>query len=198
MTNEERKCAIIDLDSLPEKWPTNRHAPEFWEELGRTIATFGFLEEVLGKAIFAHTATRRYQTEAEARAAFEKWLPTLENALKEPLNNLVDALAKAVRENTENTTTNFDELAEDLKKASKIRNVICHGSWRSPDGQGFSLPLFVNKQKESFETPIDVAFLRQVQRHVAELACSVINTVTHMGFQFPGGIGPGEPIFPRK
>jgi hypothetical protein len=33
----------------------------FWEALGRTIATFGFLEEVLGKAIFAFTATTQYQ-----------------------------------------------------------------------------------------------------------------------------------------
>jgi hypothetical protein len=42
----------------------------FWETLGRTIATFGFLEEVLGKAIFAFTATTRHQ-ESEIDAAFE-------------------------------------------------------------------------------------------------------------------------------
>ena len=43
----------------------------FWENLGRTIATFGFLEEVLGKAIFVFSATTPYP-ESEVEAAFEK------------------------------------------------------------------------------------------------------------------------------
>lgn len=53
--------SIIDRDNLPGMFPTHRHEPEFWEHLGRAIASFGFLEEVLGKAIFAFTATRRHR-----------------------------------------------------------------------------------------------------------------------------------------
>ena len=77
----------------------------FWENLGRTIATFGFLEEVLGKAIFAFTATTRYP-ESEVEAAFEKWLPTLERAL-------IDQLAgnrcvwRSCAHNSEATITNW-------------------------------------------------------------------------------------------
>ncbi|MEP1535541.1 MAG: recombinase family protein [Paracoccaceae bacterium] len=37
---------IIDRESLPEMFPTHRHDPEFWEHLGRAIASIGFLEEV--------------------------------------------------------------------------------------------------------------------------------------------------------
>jgi len=33
------------------------------------------------------------------------------------------------------TLTNLDDLLEALSKASVIRNVLCHGSWRSPDDQ---------------------------------------------------------------
>ena len=48
-------------------YPTHKHDPIFWEALGRTIATFGFLEEVLGKAIYAFSKTRRdMQNETEA------------------------------------------------------------------------------------------------------------------------------------
>lgn len=186
--------SIIDRDSLPAKWPTNRHAPEFWEQLGRTVATYGFLEEVLGKAIFAYTATRRYSPE-DAEAAYAAWLPTLERALTDQLWNLAEAYGKAARDNPDNTTEGTDELVDMIKEAVKIRNVLCHGSWRTPDAQGRSVPLFVNKQKEIFETPIDIAFLHQVQCHVAELACTVFDTVTHMGHQFPGGAGPGKPIW---
>jgi hypothetical protein len=59
MTDEVNR-SIIDRDRLPPLFPTHGHSPQFWEQLGRTIATYGFLEEALGKAIFAFTATRRY------------------------------------------------------------------------------------------------------------------------------------------
>ena len=42
-------------------------SPQFWEQLGRTVATYGFLEEVLGKAIFAFTATRNYEPRRNRR-----------------------------------------------------------------------------------------------------------------------------------
>ena len=41
-----------------------------------------------------------------------------------------------------------------------------------------------------WDTSIDIAYLQQTQKAVAELACDVINTVTHMGWQFPGSRGP--------
>ena len=94
--NKGDRRAIIDRDNLPANWPTHRHAPEFWEQLGRTVATYGFLEEVLGKAIFAFTATRRFGTEAELQDAYALWLPTLERALTDTLKPLADAYGRAV------------------------------------------------------------------------------------------------------
>lgn len=191
------KRSIIDKNKLPALFPTHRHSAQFWEHLGRTVATFGFLEEVLGKAIFAFTATRRYNNEEEAEAAYREWLPKLERALTDQLWNLAESYEKAVRENSDLTTENVDELVKDIKDATKIRNVLCHGSWHVPDKDSKSLPLFINKHNEIFETRIDIAFLQQVQLHVAELACEVVNTVTHMGWQFPGSARPGKTIWPH-
>ena len=36
--------------------------------------------------------------------------------------------------------------------------------------------------------------LAKTQLHVAGLACAVIDSVTGMGFQFPGLSGPGRPL----
>ncbi len=188
------KTFIIDANRLPSRFPTHKHSAEFWEALGRAIATFGFLEEVLGKAIFSFTATRGFPEE-ELEAEFNKWLPTLMRALSDPLGGLIESYGRAVRNNTNATITNLDDLLDNLRKAAVLRNVLCHGSWRSPDENGKCLPLYVNKKGEVFETPIDVAFLDQVQRVGAELACEVVSTVTHMGWQFPGSHGPGKPIF---
>jgi hypothetical protein len=193
----DHKCFVVDIKNLPASFPTHRHSAVFWENLGRTVATFGFLEEVLGKAIFAFTATTHY-SENEVEAAFEKWLPTLERALMDPLGGLIDAYGKAVRGNSQATVTNLDDLLGELRKASVIRNVFCHASWRKPDANGKSLPLFVNRKKMVWNEPIDSAFLQQTQRAVAELACEVMSTVTHMGWQFPGSRGPGKTIFEKS
>lgn len=197
MTNDDGNRSIIDRNRLPPLFPTHRHSPAFWEQLGRTIATYGFLEEVLGKAIFAFTATRRY-TADEIDAAYQAWLPQLERALTDPLKNLAESYGKVVRGNPASTIENLDQLVEDIKKATVIRNVLCHCSWPILNSHGASVPRFINRQKQLFDSEIDIAYLEQVQAQVAELACSVIDTVTHMGWQFPGGGGPGKSIIARR
>jgi hypothetical protein len=191
MNDNRVKRAIIDRAKLQPLFPTRGHSPQFWEQLGRTVATFGFLEEVLGKAIFAFTATRNYSPD-EINAAYQVW--HLERALTDQLLNLAESYGKVARDNPATMTENVDELVENIKKATIIRNILCHGSWRAPNSNGASVPLFVNRQKQVFDTGVDIGYLEQVQAHVAELACCVIDTVTHMGWQFPGSAGPGKSI----
>ena len=200
MVEEVENCSIIDCKNLPPNYPTHAHEAQFWEHLGRTIATFGFLEDVLGKAIFAFTGTKQYSEEAGAEA-LEKWLPKLEQALYQTLNPLIDAYTKSVRDHQSSTIQDLQVLAEleiDLRKAVEMRNALCHGSWQMPNEDGGSIPLFVNKQRKKFNTAVDVAFLQQTQAHVAELACAVIHSVTRMGWQFPGSTGPGKSILTKK
>lgn len=185
---------FINIDGLPDMYPTHQHEPVFWEGVGRAIATYGFLEEVLGKAIFAFTATKQY-SEQEVEAAFNGWQPKLEGALKDQLLNLIESYEKTVREHQTNAIENLADLVDQLKEAARIRNVICHGSWQAPNSQGASVPLFVNRHLECFDTAIDAAWLTQLQKHVSELACAVINTVTHMGWQFPGSASPGKIVW---
>ncbi|HSB94953.1 MAG TPA: hypothetical protein VLC91_00790, partial [Spongiibacteraceae bacterium] len=117
MNTESYVGQVIKLDALPGQFPTHKHEPAFWEALGRAVATFGFLEDVLCKAIFAFTATTHYE-EDEIDDAYKAWLPTLERALTDPLGKLVDLYGKSVRNNTNSTITNLDELLKDLREAS--------------------------------------------------------------------------------
>lgn len=194
MTIKNPVRSVVNQNSLPIGFPTHVHESEFWESLGKAVATFGFLEEVLAKAIFAFTATTEY-SEAEIGEAYSKWVIKLERSLSDQLGGLINTYGKSVRNNSRATIENLDDLLNDLRAASKIRNVLCHGSWSKPDSNGGSVPFFVNRQKEVFKTSIDVAFLNQVQQHVKELICAVINTVTHMGWQFPSSSGPGEAVW---
>jgi hypothetical protein len=194
----ETKGHIIDYRNLPADFPTHMHPAEFWETLGRTVATFGFLEEALGKAIFSFRGTRRIP-EDQVDAEYEKWGKTLEKALTDALGGLVDSYGKAVRDNKDAKFPNLEDLLTKLRKASAIRNLLCHGSWNSkPDDQGQSFPMYFNRKLESYDAPIDIAYLHQLQAHVVELACAVINSVTLMGWQFPGSSGPGIPVYRRS
>lgn len=151
----------MDVDRLPFRFPTHRHSSDFWQALGRVVATFGFLEEALGKAIFSFTAMRSYPDE-QIEEAYRSWLKTLERALSDPLGNLINSYGRAVRDHGDASIENLDELITDLRAAAVIRNVVCHGSWGMSDDAGRSLPLFVNKRIEKFELrstpPISTSF----------------------------------------
>ena len=196
MKDTEVKGYIVNQARLPAGYPTHDHDPSFWEALGRAMATFGFLEEVLLKAIFALTVTTPYE-ESELDAAYAAWLPRITRSLSDPLGSLIDTYGKAAREHSNARIEGVDELLADLRAACKTRNAICHGSWHAPDEVGRSIPFYVNKQGEKFETAVDCAFLHQLQKAVAGLACEVINTVTHMGWQFPSSDGPGRAVWQR-
>lgn len=191
-----RSPAVIDRKLLSLLWPTDRFSAEFWEQLGRTIATFGLLEEVLGKAIFAFTATTEFN-EKDAVNYLAKWEKQLTQALTDTLWPLAEVYGKAVRDHQEANFEGIDELVEDIKKASKVRNALCHGSWHAPDASGATDLYYFDKNDGKFGTRIDVKWLRQVQADAVHLICSVIDSVTVMGWEFPGGAGPGEPILKK-
>src|ERR1039457_5382485 len=121
MINDKQVGYIVNQGALPEKYPTDKHEAVFWESLGRAVATFGFLEETLAKAIFSLTATRPYD-EHEIQQAYTEWLPKLERTLTDPLGNLIDTYGKSVRDSPMATINEIDELLNDLREASKIRN----------------------------------------------------------------------------
>jgi hypothetical protein len=192
--NDQSKRAVFDRKMLPPLFPTHCMTAEFWEMLGRAVVTFGFLEEILGRAIFALTATRPY-SESEVEKAYDEWRPRLEHALTGSLSSVADSFGKAVREHPDANVVSIGTLVEDIKHAAEIRNVLCHGSWSKPSPAGASIPRYLDKKMRQFDTAIDIAFLEKHQGWASQLACNVMDTITLMGIRFPGGSGPGKPIF---
>lgn len=177
----------IDRGGLPDSFPTHRHSSELWEGLGRAVATYGFLEEVLGRAIFAVTATKSV-SEADAETEVTKWMTTLERALDDPLGKLIDSYEKVlgVRPEAAVAIQEADLSFAALREANVIRNALCHGSWHSPDVEGQSELRYVDKRRGVFETRVDLLFLQQTRVAVVELICDVMDSVTLQGLNFPG------------
>ncbi|WP_217351267.1 hypothetical protein [Azoarcus sp. DN11] len=129
-----QSSAIIDRSRLPTQWPTALLTAEFWEQLGRTIATFGLLEEVLGKAIFAFTATKAYSDEEVAKV-LAKWGQQLEQALTDTLWPLSEVYGKVVREHQGANFKNVGDLVEDIQNSQRplpwlVAQVGCNGQDR--------------------------------------------------------------------
>ena len=188
MNDEELNRAITDRDALPALFQTHKHDAQFWEQLGRAVASFDFLEDVLRKVIFAFIGTRRYPTD-EAEATMKRWEALLERAMTAQLWTLATEYEKAVTEHPD-------------KEAAVVRNVLCHGSWMMPDNERKSVPRFTRMDRKTseltvFDTQIDVQYLSQVQAHVTDLICSVVVKVTHKGWQFLDGAGPDKAIWKK-
>ncbi len=181
----------------PDLFPTHCHSHEFWEWLGRAVATFGQLEWVLAQAIFALTGIQQYPSQDELMKAYDEWPKKLEKALKDTLWPLAEDFVKAANKHqVKIDCIDEEELVDDIKAAAHTRNVLCHGAWKVPDKDKKSLPIFVNKNLEVWDAPIDVDFLKKTQAHVAELIRLVISSVTTRGIQFPGSGGPGKQVWP--
>jgi hypothetical protein len=184
----------VDQGNLPSEWPTNGMAAAFWEELGRTVATFGALERTLGKAIFAISATTEIQDGDDGDAEIKAWHKRLKEALNGTLVPLTRSLKEVIERNPSDTFENFDELYEDLKRAASIRNLLTHAMWGIADEVGANKPHFVDRKMQVSDTDINIKYLQQVRAHTVGLICSVISVVTSRGIRFPGTQGPGEPV----
>ena len=116
---------VVDRARLPEYWPTNRGSSAFWEELGRTVATFSHLEDMMARAWFGLTATREFKNMEQAEAAFPKWEKEFKESLTDSLNSLTKKLKKAFNDDDRVPDEVARAYLARLDKLRVWRNVQC-------------------------------------------------------------------------
>ena len=118
--------AHVGRDKLPAEWPTHEGIPAFWEELGRGVAAFGFLEDILARAYFALTAAREYATIDEAEAAFPKWRENFERSLTDTLASLTSKFSEASENDDRVPPDTGSAIVRRLGELRTWRNALCH------------------------------------------------------------------------
>ena len=186
----------VDIDNLPQNWPTHFIDGNFWEELGRTVATFGFLETTLAKAIFVLSAKR--EREEITDESYLDWIARTLKSLQEPLGYLINEYEKELQEEIELQTQiseqidllelkeNLSKLIQKWRKVKNLRNVLCHASWSRGENKDKAKLFFMNRNGKKFEIECDIAYLKQIQNDTKEMICMCINSVTMKGLEFPG------------
>ena len=179
---------MIDKEKIHKGYPTHKHQADFWEHLGRTVATFGYLEATLVKGIYVFEVMtkrdKKVNNEKDLKDS-EDWNNKLNSSL---LNNMSLPFGELVKKYhnlaNNNSLINKDDVIKEgldgLDEIVKYRNLLCHAAWGLPNKEGKSLAIYVNNDEEKsyLETPIDTEFLQQTQKHTAELICLVMKIST--------------------
>ena len=198
MSESDRTRYVVARERMDPRWPTHACPAEFWEELGRTIAKFGFLEDCLKRANLAITAIQKFKSVEEATEAFRKWQRSLEKSLDESLGELSKRLVDALTEDDRFREAYVSELETKLRRVADWRNALCHGAWTDYDEKSGQATLRHWPRKgwrEQSEQPISRADLAAIGDDAVDITCRVIEAVTSNGHQFPGSEGPGDPAW---
>ena len=143
-------------------------------ELGRTIAGFGHLEDMLKRAIFALDRDRL--SGAIRERDFRDWLRRMDHVAADSLGTLIERLDRTLaRENRIEP-----ELSADLEEIKSWRNLLCHAAWRpAADGTGWQ-PIFANTRGEIYDGTIsesDLAAIRAMTLDAANRARRIIESL---------------------
>lgn len=139
--NHIQRHLPINRSLFGPDWPLRHGRSEFWEALGKTVATFGYLEDILARACYCLAAgTERFGPEPADidESRFRRWLGTLDRSLADGMGALTRRLAEILEEDNRIPHCARTELIEQLDELRSWRNALCHGSWSflSKDGSG--------------------------------------------------------------
>ncbi|MBV0893178.1 hypothetical protein KTN05_15290 [Paracoccus sp. Z118] len=124
-------------------------------ELGRTIASFGHLEDMLKRAIFALERDRLSGEILEPE--FRAWLRRMRDVAVDSLGNLIERFDTALRRANRAEAA----LIAQLNSVKDWRNILCHAAWQPAPAGGWA-PVFASTRGQAFEGTIDPAQLRTI------------------------------------
>ena len=133
-----RRYLPIDRDILHADWPLSRDKPAFWEELGKTVAAFGYLENELVSACYSLTAPPANPNDLrqEQVPAYLKWYTEVEAFRGDAMYVLTERFGKLLKEDGRVPHTVRTGLRARLDELRHWRNALCHGAWFGFSGDG--------------------------------------------------------------
>ena len=126
-----RRYLPIDRNNFPADWPVNQDAPVFWQELGKTVAAFGYLEHILAKTCYSllATAERADNLLDENDEALSRWYQRVLRSQTDSMHGLTRELDRVLDEDSRIPHTLREDLVERLEALRPWRNALCHGAW---------------------------------------------------------------------
>lgn len=148
---------------------------DFAAALGQAVATFGWLEEVLKRALFSLERVRLARDLTAAELA--RWRQHMTDIADDSLGTLIEQLDSALRRHP--GIDDRDDINDRLVVLKHQRNLICHASWSPTAEKARWRPAFVAMKGESVPADLSAPEL-DLMRHEAEAAGRRIIAIMHL------------------
>lgn len=151
--------------------------PPFAAALGQCVADFGWLEEVLKRAIHALETAPRVPAPGEAE--LEAGLIRMDSLADDTLSTLIDHLDAAMRR--QRGLPGGPALGRALRALLQDRNLLCHASWRPTADPDRWHPAFVSHRGEVFAGDLGIPDLRAIATRTREAGARVVAVMRAAG-----------------
>ena len=161
---------------------------DFAAALGQCVASFGWLEEVLKRTIYALDRARL--ADDLRPAEMQNWVERMGQLADDSMGTLIEQLDAAMRRHP--GLRDRDQITEALGRAKLQRNLLCHASWRPTGDAGRWHPAFVGSRGEVQDAPLSLAELASIQAATLDLGGRVLAIMRATGImgRWPGDDGP--------
>lgn len=161
---------------------------DFAAALGQCVASFGWLEEVLKRTIYALDRARL--ADDLRPAEMQNWVERMGQLADDSMGTLIEQLDAAMRRHP--GLRDRDQITEALGRAKLQRNLLCHASWRPTGDAGRWHPAFVGGRGEVQDAPLSLAELASIQAATLDLGGRVLAVMRATGVmgRWPGDDGP--------
>ena len=163
----------MTLPRAPDRLPDEMAAA-----LGHAVAAFGFLEEALKRAIFS--LTRKGLGEDAGDEALHAWLRRMEDLADDTLGTLIDSFLAAARRGV---VGDLGPLPQELPQLRRLRNLLCHASWRPGALPGSWHPTFINTRGERHPDDMTAADVTQIRDRTLQAARQVVAVMRCTGIE---------------
>ena len=193
-----RRCLPIDRNALPPDWPVNQGPTAFWQELGKTVAAFGYLEHILASTCYALLGTGERAAallEADDHEALSEWYKRLLASRTDSLYRLTRELDRILTEDGLIPHAVREDLVARLDELRPWRNALCHGAWLSVDEDGSARLEHVFRYEglpAGFEhRNVDVKRLSDVRARTVDVTIRIAEAASVAGpaYTYIGGAG---------
>lgn len=179
--------------SVPKNWPTHKGEPKFWEELGRTVATFTTLEDILPRFYLAITGSRNNKEFSEEDVKI--WVAKLDKSLSDTLGGLIEKVREAFGDDERIEKEIKFEIITRLEGLKVWRNVLCHGAWVGFENDGSAQLRFFrklgDKETEQLCNSLSLRDVNGIRSEIVEVIIRMCEVANAIGVQLPGSNLPG-------
>ena len=121
---------VGELGTKVEVTPVHDPTVQLWEQIGRAVATFGMLEDLLPRALYIITGYQRVDETEDTNQQVEEWCARLIKSMSDTLGGLALSLKAAWKERDGVLQPENAKLVQEIQVLTKLRNRVCHATYQ--------------------------------------------------------------------